>query len=263
MALQAWAAYVTSGLSAAFMAAGSTDAAGGSQQDMLKSAIIAAAVAYMGKQLGGAFGPESEMGAEEALAAGASRSGADTAGTQAYLKALEQGLDQAAAQEAYNRAFEDAAMQALMKTVGEKTAKDYISKYALNALYGEAGGGRGRLKSMSYMGANDGGALGSLHGMLSDIAPQKRAYSAFSGLDYVPRDNFLVDTHKAEAILPADEAAAYRAGKAGRDGAGSGAGRPVIIHIHNEIGGREFNSYIYNESKNGTLRLHERGIVDK
>jgi hypothetical protein len=45
---------------------------------------------------------------------------------------------------------------------------------------------------------------------------------AKTGLDYVPYDNYLVYLHKAEAVLTAEEAAAWRAGKETAQGGSNG-----------------------------------------
>ena len=46
--------------------------------------------------------------------------------------------------------------------------------------------------------------------------------SAKSGIDYIPRDDYLVKTHRGEAVLTADENAARRSGQYG--------GRQIVIN---------------------------------
>jgi hypothetical protein len=68
---------------------------------------------------------------------------------------------------------------------------------------------------ISYEGAQDGGLLSALAGLMKDIAPKRYDVSALYGLDYVPRDNYVVNAHEGEAVLTKAEAEEWRSGNRG------------------------------------------------
>lgn len=76
--------------------------------------------------------------------------------------------------------------------------------------YGNEGAG-GRLKITGEWGNSD--WLFALLSNLGGTVGREEAYSAASGLDYVPYDNFLIRAHKGERVQTAEEAKATKGGK--------------------------------------------------
>ncbi|MDQ5988000.1 MAG: hypothetical protein CSYNP_03753 [Syntrophus sp. SKADARSKE-3] len=189
-------------------------------------AVIAAAATYVTE---GALGPVFASMAEE-LAGGATMAeiGAAEAGTGAAIAggttdALIYG---SAAYEAALAEVGISSIEDFIAYLGSWTAEDVMSLAA--GKLGEAG-----LKKIGNWGINKliagshdagGSAYGdyslsaSWSGMdnlkqlgdLNGIVGKQYDYSARDGLDYVPRDGYLVQTHKAEAVLSAKDAADWR-----------------------------------------------------
>ena len=114
-------------------------------------------------------------------------------------------------------------------------AKKQLIKFALNQAFGAAtgsGGDAGGHMQVSYMGADDGGLLASLAGIMSSMQGRGdfnvNPFSARDGLDYVPYDNFPIRAHKGEAVLTAKENRERLSG--------GGGDANVTIHIENFYG---------------------------
>jgi hypothetical protein len=84
-----------------------------------------------------------------------------------------------------------------------------------------------------------GGMINTLSDWASATAPKSYAFSAREGLDYVPRDNFIVNAHEGEAVLNKKEARGWRR---------SQEGSPVTINFNiggNLIGDKgTFNDFV-------------------
>ncbi|MHB8772958.1 MAG: hypothetical protein ACYC7J_18340 [Syntrophales bacterium] len=139
-----------------------------------------------------------------------------------------------------------------------KTMLSNAGKIGLGHLLG---GGTGRPEfSLSGSGSDNG--LGEMFGStLSGIAPKQIpfAFPARNGIDYVPNDDFLILGHNAEAMLPADEAAAYRAGKYAGGSASPSEARilqPIVLQVE----GRTIAEVMLDYSKDGNPVVHQRGI---
>ena len=119
--------------------------------------------------------------------------------------------------------------------MASSTAKKQLIKFALNQAFGAAtgsGGDAGGHMQVSYMGADDGGLLASLAGIMSSMQGRGNfnvnPFSARDGLDYVPYDNFPIRAHKGEAVLTAKENRERLSG--------GGGDANVTIHIENFYG---------------------------
>lgn len=93
--------------------------------------------------------------------------------------------------------------------VTTQTAKSYLSKIVMDTVQGlfSPGFGKEGSSSMSYSmsGGPDLSSLGSFPNKLNSTF----AFSAKNGLDYVPEDNFLINAHKGEKLLTAEEREDY------------------------------------------------------
>ncbi|PKN20880.1 MAG: hypothetical protein CVU71_03625 [Deltaproteobacteria bacterium HGW-Deltaproteobacteria-6] len=236
-----------------------------SEQAMIKAGV-SAAVAYVAGVYTG-VGNASEAAVITS----------DMQAQAAYNAAMEQGMAQGmsesaaeiAAQEAYDAAYtiawNEAMNAALSNAAGQTftgTLKSFVTKWAINEALGASFPAENGNLGVSFDGMDSGNLGASMKGNLAKIAPRTDtfAFSAKNGLDYVPRDNFMVRTHKAEAVLKEDEAAAYRAGKYARGG-GDGASQPLIINIPVVLNGREIAKVIYDETKHNNKVVHVNGIT--
>ena len=70
---------------------------------------------------------------------------------------------------------------------------------------------------VTYMGADDGGLLSNLAGIMSSMQGRGgfnvNPFSARDGLDYVPYDNFRINAHEGEAVLTKKQAEQWRGGE--------------------------------------------------
>ena len=109
---------------------------------------------------------------------------------------------------------------------------------------------------VTYMGADDGGLLSNLAGIMRGISGRGRfdinPFSAASGLDYVPYDDFPIRAHKGEAVLNKQEASDWRRGGV------SDTPQPVQINLN--VDGAVLAEILFNISKRGVAVVHERGI---
>jgi hypothetical protein len=160
-------------------------------------------------------------------------------GQAAYNSAIQEGLSEAAAQTAYDTAYQVAMQDAISQALGESftsAAKAFAQKWVINEALGLAVPAETGTLSISSEGMNSDGLGESMRGLLADIAPKtdnfgfslfpdhsRMGISARNGYDYIPRDNFRINAHEGEAVLPKSEAAAYRAGK------GFGGDSPELI----------------------------------
>jgi len=119
--------------------------------------------------------------------------------------------------------------------MASSTAKKQLIKFALNQAFGAAtgsGGDAGGHMQVSYEGADDGGLLSNLAGIMSSMQGRGQfnvnPFSARDGLDYVPYDNFPIRAHKGEAVLTAKENRERLSG--------GGGDANVTIHIENFYG---------------------------
>jgi hypothetical protein len=130
----------------------------------------------------------------------------------------------------------------------------YATKWILSQLYPGAYPVESGQLSVQYKGMEDNGMLSDLGGYFKSLAPANRYVSAKSGLDYVPRDNYLINAHKGEAVLNKKDAKEWR-------GAGDGAALPPV-QINLVLNGRALTSYLYKQTKDGIKVIHERGITN-
>jgi hypothetical protein len=172
-------------------------------EDALIKAGITAAVSYVGGSMSGVGNVSN-----------AAQITSDMAGNAAFNAAIAQGAEQAVAQSAYEAAYQVAYEQAMSQALvqaGYSSIKTYVQKWVINEALGAAlGKPENGQMSVSYEGANDNGLLASLSDMMGEIAPQTYAVSARNGIDYIPRDNFLVNAHEGEAVLTKKENAARK-----------------------------------------------------
>jgi len=110
------------------------------------------------------------------------------------------------------------ATESEMETFIKSLGKD-ILKYSLKGLTGSIPGGVGK-GFAGRLGFNLAGISGlEILSMLSDlngiIGMGGYIPSARSGIDYIPRDNYLVNTHQGEAVITKDENRQRLAGKGG------------------------------------------------
>jgi len=150
---------------------------------------------------------------------------ANTVGNAAYHQALSEGMSQAAAEVAYINAYNTAMSEAsleIVKDMGISALTGVGKKFAMNALLGmildkpESGtlgisfngisGGEGLAASIKNFPGSVGGSFG---------------FPAKNGLDYVPRDNFMIRAHEGEAVLTKEENKKRREGKTGN-----------VLHFH-------------------------------
>jgi hypothetical protein len=112
----------------------------------------------------------------------------------------------------------------------EKLIVKEISKLALGYVLGGDGGSSTGLIPSSAMGVNysadDHGLFTSLYSGMGEIAPQSWGTPARDGIDYVPYDNMPIRAHKKEAVLTAEDAEEWRAGKGG-----GGSFGPITINL--------------------------------
>lgn len=93
-------------------------------------------------------------------------------------------------------------------------------------------------------------------GFLAELFSKNGGYipSARNGLDYVPRDNFLINAHEGERLQTKKEADVSRAG---------GSTAPIYVPITLYLDNKVLYKGMYIASKAGTKIIHERGIADK
>ena len=143
--------------------------------------------------------------------------------------------------------------------MASSTAKKQLIKFALNQAFGAAtgsGGDAGGHMQVSYMGADDGGLLASLAGIMSSMQGRGNfnvnPFSARDGLDYVPYDNFPIRAHKGEAVLNKQDATEWRQSNT--------MDIPQPVQINLVVDGAELAEILFNISKRGVAVVHERGI---
>lgn len=195
---------------------------GASGSEALISAAIAAAMAYYaaGSEAGkGLFGGLNGLDG----AYNSSVIVADMAGNAASNAAVGAGAGASAVDAAYQSAYTTAFYEQLIASgSGQallKSAYDTGSKWLLKSALGWvkaslAGGGVDDL-GLEYAGVE--GDLGWLYKDLGMVAPGSDSVSfpiasARDGIDYIKRDNTLVNTHKGEAVITAEENASRRSG---------------------------------------------------
>jgi hypothetical protein len=118
---------------------------------------------------------------------------------------------------------------ASLTQLGKSAAISYAKKWAIHQLLKAALPNETNTMSATYKGINDGGMLGELNSMLGDIAPKEHGYSARTGLNYVPYDDFPIRAHKGERVLTAEENVNYRRGNLNRR---EGVGRRVEVNFN-------------------------------
>ena len=120
-------------------------------------------------------------------------------------------------------------------TMAAKSVISYALGQAFNGLV-PGGGDAGGHMQVTYMGADDGGLLSNLAGIMRGISGRGRfdinPFSAASGLDYVPYDDFPIRAHKGEAVLTAEENKNRLSGR--------GGSITIPIHIENFYGDSEW-----------------------
>jgi hypothetical protein len=147
-----------------------------------------------------------EAGSAAATAAAANDAWSGMAGAEAYgatTAGMEAGLSGMTANEAFQWALDKAPIQ----------VKKWLINKALGLIGNSVFGGSGGETSYSFSAEGDLSGIGRLMG---DIAPQSSqfAFSARDGLNYVPRDNFLIRGHEGEAVLTEKDAQEWRGGSA-------------------------------------------------
>ena len=109
---------------------------------------------------------------------------------------------------------------------------------------------------VTYMGADDGGLLSNLAGIMSSMQGRGNfnvnPFSARDGLDYVPYDNFPIRAHKGEAVLNKQEATEWRQSNA--------MDIPQPVQINLVVDGVHLAEILFNISKRGVAVVHQRGI---
>jgi tape measure domain-containing protein len=147
-----------------------------------------------------------------------------------------------------------------LSTMALKFGANYAAGTAIamaaNAARGAIGGDAGGSMSVKYMGANDNGLLAGLSGLMAGIAPKSYALSAKNGLDYVPRDNFLINAHEGEAVLTKQE------NRERMSGGKTGSFDLPPVQVNVVVDNRVLTSIIYKQSKAGVKIMHTRGITD-
>jgi hypothetical protein len=157
----------------------------------------------------------------------------DMAGNAAYNQAISQGLGeemaQVAYQQIYDQTLQEYMFEQLWNSTVSKVKKLAISeglKYVANSINGGEGG------SANYSFAGAEGDLSWLSNDMKGIAPKSTpfAFSAYNGLDYIPRDNFRINAHEGEAVLNKKDAQDWRGGSTR-----AGVTLNVNVHYHGTV----------------------------
>jgi hypothetical protein len=177
------------------------------------------------------------MGATTAAAIEAAKASAAELTAMSAAESAAWGIESTTSLAEMTAAMEAAGtMPTWLGTLGT-TAKNQVIKQLIKQALGFAtgaaggiGGGAGGQMDVSYEGADDGGLLASLAGMMKGMTGENKfGFHLSSGLDYVPYDNFPASLHKEEAVLNKQDAKEWRGG--------SRNDRP--IHVHLELDGKE------------------------
>jgi hypothetical protein len=124
----------------------------------------------------------------------------------------------------------------LKSSVGSVVKKYALSK-ALETIFPSAEG----TANITSEGASGGDGLMSMLKSAPGQMAGDYAFSAKNGLDYVPRDNYLINAHKKEAVLDEEDATEWRKSKSG------GGERQVVVNFNiggNLIGDKQtFNDF--------------------
>jgi hypothetical protein len=154
-------------------------------------------------------------------------------------------------------------------TLGE-ILKEMGTSFIFNKLEGEIvgqflnmaqsqffGSGVGGHADYAFEGMTGGSSLGMLGNLNGIIGSGGTIPNASRGIDYIPRDNYLVNTHEGEAIITKEENKRRRGGSHSSDG----ASQPLFINIPVMLNGRQIAKVVYDESKHGRKTTHTRGVT--
>ena len=151
---------------------------------------------------------------------------ANTVGNAAYHKALSEGMSQAAAEAAYTTAYNASLAEAsleIVKDMGISALTGVGKKFALNALLGMVlGKPESGTVGISFNGISGGEGLAASIKDFPGSVGGSFGFPAKNGLDYVPRDNFMILAHEGEGVLTKEENKRLREGKTGGN----------VLHFH-------------------------------
>jgi hypothetical protein len=200
-----------------WLGAGAANALGGvikgdDIENILKNAAMAASMTYIGGKLSDWFKlykPGTTAGEIVSINAGESAAwGYDATTTLEDMMAAmqEAGTMPTTLDKIVNKGM----------TMAAKSVISYALGQAFNGLVPGGGDAEGHMQ-VSYMGADDGGLLSSLAGIMSSMQGRGdfnvNPFSARDGLDYVPYDNFRINAHEGEAVLTKKQAEQWRGGE--------------------------------------------------
>jgi hypothetical protein len=129
----------------------------------------------------------------------------------------------------------------------DSVGREYLGKQALKQAVSLL---RGRPLGMSvsakFQGLSGGDALKELQDLNGIIGMGGQIPSARSGIDYIPRDNYLVRAHKGEAVITAEENAGRRGG---------------MVQVNLQIDRRTLATCLLDMSRDRIKVVHENGVV--